>query len=375
MMVRIEGLIIFYSVTKGFYSSSNPALFLIRVRRNGANYGCNYHSASGNACTSLNFGRNRHSASSDTCTSLFFANDTALRNTDKKTSQNLYINNSSLLHDRRRIRIKLFFIAYKQLFLRLYKRLLIIKFSLIPPVLFIVIFIASNIMGCSSTSNYAPVRPYQRDLINNHQYYVVKRGDTLYSIGFRSGHGYQRLAKWNKISSPYKLQIGQKLNLFELKQYVKNPVTKVEKNNIAVRKKIITQKTLTISNNNKKVLKLTWQWPIEGKILKNFTKSGNKGIDIDGKIGQEVKSAAAGKVVYTGSGLTGYGNLLIVKHNYLYLSAYANNSRLYVKEGQTVKQGQIIAEVGRVGGRQTSLHFEIRKNGKPVNPLQYLPKK
>ncbi len=250
-----------------------------------------------------------------------------------------------------------------------------LKITVLIPVLFFIVFIVSTIVGCSSTSNYAPVRPHKRDLVKNHEFYVVKRGDTLYSIGFRSGHGYQRLAKWNNISSPYKLQIGRKLKLFKSKQMLTRFVRKTKKNLTALRKKKTTEKTVTISNNNKKVLKLTWQWPIEGRILKKFSQSGNKGIDIDGKMGQKVQSAAYGKVVYTGSGLTGYGNLLIVKHNYLYLSAYANNSRLLVKEGQAVTKGQIIAEVGRVGSRPASLHFEIRKNGKPVNPLQYLPKK
>jgi lipoprotein NlpD len=110
-------------------------------------------------------------------------------------------------------------------------------------------------------------------------------------------------------------------------------------------------------------------------VLKRFSKKSNSGIDIAGRIGQKVRSAASGRVVYSGSGLAGYGNLLIIKHNSLYLSAYANNSLLLVKEGQTVKKGQVIAKVGRVGGHQVSLHFEIRKNGKPVNPLRYLPKK
>lgn len=238
----------------------------------------------------------------------------------------------------------------------------------------LLIIMVGHLSGCSSKVNYAPVRPHQRDLISSHKIYQVKRGDTLYSIGFRSGHGYQRLAKWNNLSSPYKLQIGQKINLFKLKQNLNRVTKKTKKNKTVARKKMTTRKTLTISNNNKKVLKLTWQWPIEGKILKNFSQTGNKGIDINGKIGQKVKSAATGKVVYTGSGLAGYGNLLIVKHNYLYLSAYANNSRLLVKEGQAVNKGQVIAEVGRVGSRQASLHFEIRKNGKPVNPKQYLPK-
>jgi len=236
------------------------------------------------------------------------------------------------------------------------------------------IFFIFVISGCSATRNYAPVRSYQRDLVNGEKYYIVKQGDTLYSIGFRSGKGYQRLSWWNKIPKPYHIKIGQKIQLFKTKQKLSSSARlKTKKNNI-VKKGITSQKTSTISNNKKKMLKLFWSWPIKKKVLKNFSQTGYKGIDIYGKVGQKVRSASAGKVVYSGSALKGYGNLLIIKHNYLYLSAYANNRRLLVKEGQQVKKGQVIAEVGRVGGKQASLHFEIRRNGKPVNPLKYLPK-
>ncbi|MCK5477730.1 MAG: peptidoglycan DD-metalloendopeptidase family protein [Methylococcales bacterium] len=236
------------------------------------------------------------------------------------------------------------------------------------------IFIILVDTGCTTNQNYAPVKSYQRDLITSEKYYVVKQGDTLYSIGFRSGYGYRRLASWNKISPPYKLKIGQQIKLFKPKQKLRRGVRSNKNINTSTKKRYSSQKTSTISNNNKKMLKLYWQWPLKGKILKTFSQTGNKGIDIYGNAGRKVRSAASGKVVYSGSGLTGYGNLLIIKHNYLYLSAYANNRRLLVKEGQAVKKGQIIAEVGRVGNKQTSLHFEIRKNGHPVNPINYLPK-
>ncbi len=229
--------------------------------------------------------------------------------------------------------------------------------------------------GCTTTKNYAPVRNHQQNSLSKEKYYQVKQDDTLYSIGFRSGHDYQQLAKWNKISEPYLLQIGQKIQLFQSKQKLRKSVSSSAKTKKLKTKNKSTKKTLTISNDNKKVLKFHWQWPLKGKILKRFSKVTNKGIDIAGEIGQKVKSAASGKVVYSGSGLAGYGNLLIIKHNHLFLSAYANNSRLLVKEGHVVKKGQIIAEVGRIGVKQASLHFEIRKNGVPVNPLSYLPKK
>jgi len=228
--------------------------------------------------------------------------------------------------------------------------------------------------GCSTTKNYAPVRNYHRNSLNKEKYYEVKQGDTLYSIGFRSGNDYKQLAIWNKISPPYLLKVGQKIQLFQSKQTPRMASRFSGKTRKLKTKNKLAKKTLTISNDNKKVLKFHWQWPLKGLILKTFSKKANKGIDIAGKIGQKVKSAAPGKVVYSGAGLAGYGNLLIIKHNYLYLSAYANNSRLLVKEGDVVKKGQVIAEVGRIGVKKASLHFEIRKKGKPVNPLRYLPK-
>ncbi|KAF3983128.1 MAG: peptidoglycan DD-metalloendopeptidase family protein [Methylococcales symbiont of Hymedesmia sp. n. MRB-2018] len=245
--------------------------------------------------------------------------------------------------------------------------------GILLPLLVCLFFIFFGI-ACTTTNNYASVRNFHKESLKKEKYYEVEQGDTLYSIGFRSGSDYKQLAKWNKISSPYLLEIGQKIKLFKPKQRLRihiRPYNKIKK--VKVKNKIL-KKTVTISNNKKKVLKFYWQWPLEGKILKRFSQVANKGIDIAGKIGQKVKSAASGKVVYSGSGLTGYGNLLIIKHNYLYLSAYANNSRLLVKEGQAVKKGQVIAEVGRIGRQQASLHFEIRKNGKPVNPLRFLPK-
>ncbi len=230
------------------------------------------------------------------------------------------------------------------------------------------------------------IKPIKKTLLKGKKYYVVKPGDTLYSIGFTSGLGYQHLAIWNKITPPYELNIGEKIKLFKPKQQQKKGDIKQEKiqnttknRNSSQKQSRVgrssSQKKATNSNNNKKLLKFNCQWPIEGKVLNNFSQTGRKGIDIKGKVGQKVRSTAKGKVVYSGSGLKGYGNLLIIKHDYLYLSAYANNRRLLVKEGQLVNQGQVIAEIGSEGSQETSLHFEIRKNGNPVNPLKYLPGK
>jgi lipoprotein NlpD len=129
-----------------------------------------------------------------------------------------------------------------------------------------------------------------------------------------------------------------------------------------------------ISIDNKKMLKLNFQWPLLGKISRNFSQTDNKGILIKGKTGQAVHAAEAGKAVYCGQGLPGFGNLAIIKHNATYLSAYANNSKLTIKEGEQVAKGQTIGQVGLTGLKKSSLHFEIRKNGKPINPLIMLPK-
>lgn len=122
---------------------------------------------------------------------------------------------------------------------------------------------------------------------------------------------------------------------------------------------------------------MSWRWPARGPVIEGYSVSGtiNKGIDLAGRKGEPVLAAADGKVVYSGTGLVGYGNLIILKHNGTYLSAYGHNSKLLVREGQWAKAGQKIAEIGSTGTNRDKLHFEIRRNGKPVNPLQYLPKR
>ncbi|MCM8596754.1 peptidoglycan DD-metalloendopeptidase family protein [Accumulibacter sp.] len=118
---------------------------------------------------------------------------------------------------------------------------------------------------------------------------------------------------------------------------------------------------------------VVWSWPASGKLIGTFSEGGNKGIDIQGKAGDAVLAAAGGKVVYSGTGLRGYGKLVIVKHNNAYLTAYAHNQNVLVKEGQSVTKGQKIAEMGNTDADQVKLHFEIRRQGKPVDPLKHLP--
>ncbi|PKM10534.1 MAG: hypothetical protein CVV13_12775 [Gammaproteobacteria bacterium HGW-Gammaproteobacteria-3] len=244
--------------------------------------------------------------------------------------------------------------------------------TLKPNRLIPIVISAAMLTACATSGKTAtvPVLPYGRDLANEQKYYVVKKGDTLYSIGFRSGHGYRKLALWNDIHPPYTVMVGQTIKLFNNPGGIKNTHSSIK---TPLKKRSSSQKKTILSGDNKKLLKLNWQWPITGTIVKNFFQSGNKGIDISGYFGQPVKAAEAGKVVYSGAGLIGYGNLLIIKHNAMYLSAYANNSRLLVEEGQVVGKNQVIAKVGKTSAGQPALHFEIRKNGKPVNPVNYLP--
>jgi lipoprotein NlpD len=237
------------------------------------------------------------------------------------------------------------------------------------------------------------------------KYYVVGAADTLYSIGIKTGYGFKRLAKWNQVTAPYHVQSGQKLKLFEphqraelKKQAVFNLASQKKRPGVRIfdsenakkwseklsNDKIKPQISSTqatarsdkksiISTDNKKMLKLRFEWPIKGRISKNFLESNKKGIDIAGKMGQKVSASEAGKIVYSGQGLIGFGNLVIIKHNDNYLSAYGNNSRLLVAEGEQVEKGQIIAFVGKALSKKAALHFEIRKHGKPVNPLKLLP--
>ncbi len=200
-------------------------------------------------------------------------------------------------------------------------------------------------------------------------WYQVKLTDTLYSIAWRYGLDYEDLARWNDISSPYQIHPGQQLILIK-----PNGLPKTVKSKKVVKRSTIKNKKETnIAYSSKKV---NWRWPTQGKVLNKFSfKALDKhGINIAGKLGQAVYAVADGKVVYSGTGLAGYGNLIIVKHNETFLSAYAYNRKRLVKEGFVVKQGHKIAEMGSKNDK-TMLHFQIRKKGKPVNPLWYLPKK
>lgn len=206
-------------------------------------------------------------------------------------------------------------------------------------------------------------------------WYRVKSGDTLYSIAWRYGLDYEQLVRWNNISSDYVIQPGQQLKLLG-PEIGKAEAKNNQQTQSGKQSKTASQQKSggSVASNNKP---LQWRWPTEGKVLNTFAlnKLSQRGIDIAGKLGQPVHAVADGKVVYSGNGLAGYGNLIIIKHNDRYLSAYAYNQQRLVEEGMKVKAGKVISNMGRSSNGSTRLHFEIRKDGKPVDPLKYLPKR
>ncbi len=211
------------------------------------------------------------------------------------------------------------------------------------------------------------------------QGYTVRKNETLFAIAWRYKLDYKELARWNNISSPYTIYPGQQLFLVEPDGLQSNNKPQASP---AQASRNTTKPSLKARDTGKRpVLAKTtpkqWRWPADGKIVARFrgSNSTSTGIDIAGKFGQPVKATAAGKVVYSGSGLKGYGNLLIIKHSDEYLSAYGHNSELLVREGDAVISGQKIAKMGFSESRLARLHFEIRRQGAPVDPLKHLPKR
>lgn len=216
------------------------------------------------------------------------------------------------------------------------------------------------------------------------QSYRVQRGDTLYSIAWRSGNDFRRLARLNRIGPPYTIYPGQLLRLnAEASSHRSAPKSSVHPPRTAVaepklvprpakRASAVTSTEVQRSDNA-----LHWLWPAEGSVLAKYAAqdSTRQGVKIGGKAGQSVIAAEAGRVVYSGSGLIGYGQLIIIKHNDNYLSAYGHNAKLLVKEGDQVARGKHIADMGRSNDGQAMLHFEIRREGRPVDPLALLPRR
>ena len=207
-------------------------------------------------------------------------------------------------------------------------------------------------------------------------YHRVQPGETLYSISWRYGLDYREVADWNRIRPPYTIYNGQLLRVIPpIDQQRVTAVAPSTPRPAPVLNAPAMPITQAPSLSSAPVA-IKWQWPVEGRVRQTFSEAdlGRKGIDIGGKAGQSIRAAAAGNVVYAGSGLLNYGKLIILKHDDNYLSAYAYNRALLVKEGDTVAAGQHIADMGHKTHGDAMLHFEIRYDGRPINPLKYLPK-
>jgi len=237
-----------------------------------------------------------------------------------------------------------------------------------------VIFFAA----CSSVP--APVDQRNQPPSRKISTHVVGKGETLFSIAWGYGLDYRGLARANNIDSSYTIHPGQVLKLtdnaeastaYKAPSANKNTTSKPS-STAAPSAGIIRPAVKSMGEGE-----VRWQWPVAGKIIQKYSavENANKGIDIAGNLGEPVVAASQGKVVYAGSGLLGYGLLIIIKHNDRYLSAYAHNRELLVKEGDSVKAGEKIAEMGSSGADRVKLHFEIRRDGKPVDPEAYLPKR
>jgi lipoprotein NlpD len=274
-----------------------------------------------------------------------------------------------------------------------------------------------GLSGCASSSGPVPVS----DVTGNTNYrtvkqktsgittkiYQVQKGDTLFSITWRASLNVNDLAKYNQLSVPYLIMEGQTLHLTATnkrnaisakKPAVKKESSAIKDNKISYSDQVYSKKSKTAivqknpitysSSTIKTDVKVTkpkksnvkishWQWPAKGKLTTTFASSptGMKGISLSNQRGTPIYTAASGEVVYAGAGLRGFGNLIIIKHNDDYLSAYAHNEQLLISEKQQVKAGQKIATMGDSGTDSVQLHFEIRYQGKSSDPLRYLPKR
>jgi lipoprotein NlpD len=288
--------------------------------------------------------------------------------------------------------------------------------------------------GCMTSRHPAPVSdrtrqppaasaakpaPLVRESDPRPEYYTVKKGDTLYTIALDHGLDYKELTEWNNIDNPNVIRVDQQLRLRAPASTVVTaplkPAPNVEGRPVGSASSVVANEAVKSQPKGVKVPysdqalaqlsgqaqvkpvvppvakaetrsddrpaandeddeKVDWGWPAGGKVLSTFNETTNlKGIGIAGKLGQAVIASAPGKVLYSGDGIRGYGKLVIIKHNKVYLSVYAHNSQLLVKEGQTVAKGQKIADMGASDADQVKLHFEIRRFGKPIDPLKLLP--
>lgn len=245
--------------------------------------------------------------------------------------------------------------------------------------------------SCGNNSYIAPVQDFGQPPSKKLNTHHVAKGETLYSIAWRYNLDYKKLALANNLDSRYTIYPGQELRLDTSNVAVRAvppkraphtsktvPKAPVKTSPAPKQRSIKATKTVTPKVDPKTdFTPKNWTWPAKGKIIATFSSENalHKGIDLVGDLGEPVVAAAVGTVVYSGDGLRGYGKLIIIKHSEKYLSAYAHNRRLMVTEGENVTMGQQIAEMGSTGTDRVKLHFEIRHDGQPVNPLSYLPKR
>lgn len=265
--------------------------------------------------------------------------------------------------------------------------------------LFGTVLLCVTLGGCAGTGVVAPLgrapprhsasvaSPVRADV------HAVQPGETLYAIAWRYGLDYRDLAQWNAVAEPFTIFPGQRLRVTRpaampatvapapapqlararAQASAPRPAPAAPEPSTPVPRARTHAPAGDVAANDDRTID-AWSWPTRGPILGSFGKDGGKGIDIGGSRGAAIAAAAPGYVVYSGSGLRGYGKLIIVKHNKRYLSAYAHNDHLHAKEGDTVKSGQRIADMGSTDSKVVKLHFEIRRDGQPVDPARYLPR-
>lgn len=216
-------------------------------------------------------------------------------------------------------------------------------------------------------------------------YYTVKPGDTMIRIGLENGQNWRDIVRWNGLENANLIEVGQVLRISapvsEVAQAFARPVVPGSVMTAPVAPGSAARPAASAPVNGSAPPTAAsgsdedvgWIWPAQGTLVAGFDEAKNKGLDISGSAGDPVVASADGRVVYSGAGLRGYGNLIILKHNNTFLTAYAHNKTLLVKEDQTVKRGQKIAEMGNSDSEKVKLHFEIRRQGKPVDPAKYLP--
>ncbi|MFC7408270.1 peptidoglycan DD-metalloendopeptidase family protein [Hydrogenophaga atypica] len=237
--------------------------------------------------------------------------------------------------------------------------------------------------GTTGSAGVAPALPGAENA-GKPGYFTVRPGDTLIRIGLETGQNWRDIQAWNQLANPNLIEVGQVLRVAPPGVDPSQPAAAPVSSGTVAARPLPAPGTsappatspaapATVPAAAASADAVAFVWPVAGSVIETFDEVKNKGVDIAGKLGEPVLAAADGRVVYAGAGLRGYGNLIILKHNNTYLTAYAHNQSLLVREDQAVKQGQKIAEMGSSDADRVKLHFEVRRQGKPVDPLKYLP--